>query len=142
MINSITTPLVTTLGTDGQLQAPKENIAQFQALMQNMKTSLGSAQPSLKDISQSSSEIIRNGDLLQNTALKVNASEQTTSAVQRSIAIRMHELKGGLSLDNHSFTRSIVQLKFMTAGLAVMLGGIQTTTTDLTEEISSVTKGR
>ncbi|HEX5487288.1 MAG TPA: hypothetical protein VFX23_14975 [Limnobacter sp.] len=142
MINSITTPPVGTLGAGGQVQAPKENIAQFQALMQNMKTSLESAKSSLKEVNSTARELTKNGDLLQNTAMRVSESEQTTSAIQRDIAIRMHELKGGLSLDNHGFTRSVVQLNFMTAGLAVMLGGIQTTTTDLTEEISSVTKGR
>ena len=127
------------IGQAGQIHAPMEHAAQFRALLKNVEKSMGSSSTSLQ--SRTDEKKWQSVSMIEDTALRVDQSQQAISRLEKNIRQTTFELKNSLEMDS-SFSRNIVQQKFATAYYFVGIARVESSASNFSEELTSVTKGR
>jgi len=123
----------------GQIQAPRENIAQFSALMNAMGEELKSSTTSLLKNPKSQSR--PEGSLIEKLALDVHKVETESNALHKQIKSNIHGLNQNPGTDSE-FSKAIVTEKFAASAYFVSLNLVGTRANDMAEEVNSVTKGK
>lgn len=144
MISSTSQSQPVTLGQPGQIQAPQDNIQQFQALLNSMGKAMGNGQHSFSKKEAGHPDTIPDatpGSLIQETAVSLDKAEHGLKQIQTEINKSTFDLQGKLALKS-DFTQSIVYQKFTTASYFVNISRVGNRGADISEEIGSITKRR
>ena len=140
MINSAAATSAIALGQAGQIQAPQDNINQFQTLLKSINGALSSGTQSLSK--RSVEDAKRNqGTLIEETAASVNEAEIAIKQLEKEVNQSTFELKGSLAL-NSEFTQSVVYQKFTATAYFVSMSRISNRGENISEEMNSITKRR
>lgn len=119
-------------------QAPADSVAQFTGLLQGMKSAFSAGQVSLTP-PEKPLEI--KGDMLQDTALRVNTAEVGLQEIAREIQKGIQPMEDAMTLDS-DFTKSIVYQQFGSATYFINLSRVESGASNVSEEFESITRKR
>jgi hypothetical protein len=139
MFISPNSPLPVTLGSAGQLQAPAENVANFQALLSGVNNTLSKGTASLQE--KPSRKEWAGVSLLEDTALRVGQSEKIMEHVIREINAKTSNFKNEENMGG-DFVVNMLEQKLLMAYQFVGLSRAGNDAQDFSEELQSITKGR
>lgn len=140
VITSPTSALPVTLGPVTQIQAPQENVAQFQALLNGVTKAMQTGKGSLTENLNPPNEWT-GATLLEDTALRVSLAEKGVARLEREIHVNSLEAETQHNLEG-DFPQSIIQMKHATSHYFLALQRVGSGAQDFAEEVQSLTRGR
>lgn len=130
---------IVSLGQAGQIHAPQENIAQFKALLNNVERALRESQTNLNAAEDKGTDGKMN--LIEDTALRVSKSEKAIERLETDLRKGSSDLRGDVSTDSN-YVQNIARQQFTTAYYFVGINRVESSASNFSEELTSVTKGR
>lgn len=132
------------LGQSGQIQAPHDNVQLFQTLMSGMGQALNKGQSSFTQKTEEKQKINaedQQGTLVEETAVSLDKAQIGLKQLETEMNKSTHDLNNDLTL-NSDFTRSLVYQKYTSAAYFVSITRVSNRGSDISEEMSSIIKGR
>lgn len=139
-ITSPTSALPVTLGSVTQIQAPQENVAQFQALMSGVTKAMQSGKGSLVEHTSPPTEWT-GATLMEDTALRVSLAEKGVARLEREIHVNSLEAETRHNFEG-DFPQSVIDMKHATSHYFIALQRVGSGAQDFAEEVQSITRGR
>jgi hypothetical protein len=141
LITSATTSPAVILGQAGQIQAPSENIAQFQSLLKNVDAALQGGNTSFAAQEKESAK--PKGTLLEEAAVNIDTVEKAAKGLEREVNRSTEMLTDTYDFDmNGGLSRAITYQKFSSAAYFMNLNLASEKASGFSEEVSALTKGR